>query len=74
MVVQAITKKIKFDNNVFNDIISCTLSLIEGFDNFIILHVKRELNALADHWAKLGSNLDVGTIEINGTRGVLPIP
>jgi len=58
MVVRSLNKKIQSKSNVFNDIISCTLSLIEGFVKFKIYHVKRDLSALAIQWAKLGTSLD----------------
>jgi len=73
MVVQAINKKIQSKRNVFNGITSRTLSLIEGFVEFKIFQVKRELNALVNQWEKLGTRLDRGIISLNGVRREFPI-
>jgi hypothetical protein len=74
MVVRAINKRIQFENKIFNNNISHILSLIDGFDEFKLYHVKRELNPLANHWEKLGTSLECGTISLNGVRGTFPIP
>jgi ribonuclease HI len=71
MVVQTIIKKSQSRSNVFNGIISRTL--IKGFDEFKIFHIKRDLNPLADQMAKLGTCLESGTLSLNGARGALPI-
>lgn len=73
-VVRAINKRSQYENNISNGIISRILSLIEGLYEFKLYHVKRELNPLANHWEKLSTSLECGTISLNGVRGTLPIP
>jgi hypothetical protein len=74
MVVRAIAKRIQTKNNLLNGIIYHILSLGVSFAEFKIHHIRRELNPLVDHWAKVGSRMERGVININGERGVMHIP
>jgi hypothetical protein len=74
MVVCAIIKRQLSRNNHFMGFLHRILSIRNKFEDFKIYHIKRDLNSLIDRWAKLGSCLDQGTMEINGNKGVLLIP
>jgi ribonuclease HI len=69
MVAWEIIKISMTGNNVFNSIISHTLTLLAKFEEIKIFHIKREFNSYVDYWAKLRSRLNEGTIIINGVRG-----
>lgn len=74
MIVHAIVKRNPTGNNQLKGIIHHILSLEDRFVEFKIFHIKRDLNPLDNSWAKVGSRLEQGTIDINGERRVFLIP
>jgi ribonuclease HI len=74
MVTRAIIKGIEVENNLLNNILFCSTSLLVEFEEVSILHIKCELNTIVDQMAKLGSRLNAGEFVSNRVMGSLPIP
>jgi ribonuclease HI len=73
IIVRLIAKRSQTDNNLLNGIIYRILSLGTSFVEFKIHYIRRNLNSLADHWAKIDSTMERGIININRERGVFDI-
>jgi hypothetical protein len=62
------------ENNLLSGILHQITSLIGNFEEINLFHIKRGLNPLVDLWAKEGSRMAQGEINLNGEKGVFPIP
>lgn len=74
LVVRAILKRSSIVSNFFKGIISRILILLKGFEDSRIYHILRKNNRLADQWAKHGTNLGEGVLEVNGISEYCFIP
>jgi transcription elongation factor GreA-like protein len=52
LIVKAILKKKTVEKNLLNDILQRIKTIAESFGEINLFHIKRDLNPLADLWAK----------------------
>jgi len=51
---------------VLASVIARISTLFKDFDEYRLIHIKRDSNPLADRWAKVGAGLNEGLIIVNG--------
>lgn len=74
MVTRAIIKGTEVGNNLLHNILFYSTSLLVEFEEVSILHIKCELDTIANQMAKLGSRLNAGEFVSNKVMESLPIP
>jgi ribonuclease HI len=74
LIVWAFIKKNYMENNQVSGILQRITTLIWEFEEINLFHIKRGLNPHSDHWAKEGSRMQQGEINLNNGKGGLPIP
>jgi hypothetical protein len=74
LVIRALINQVDIRTKAFPWVISWALSLLFGFKDYCVYHIRCELNNEADQWEKYGSILGEGDIVVNGGRDYLYIP
>jgi ribonuclease HI len=74
LMIRAIINQANIGSKVLPGVISCVISLLDGFGDYKVLHILHEHNSKADQWEKYGLTLEEGEIVVNGGRNYFHIP